>query len=100
MNMHSLYVSLSRNGYYVSVMGDRYPGTKQHIRIDGGKVYSSESGFSGSVAREIVEQLKTAKSVTTRYTSWPWNIPRDEKIQLYGFNEALSYLHWGLQHLR
>ena len=82
-------------GVVVLVGRSHYPGSAVALRIDQEvRLRTAAPGFLGLQASEIVDQLLVAGSVTTRYQEWPYRSNVDKTIQLYGFKEALSFLHW------
>jgi hypothetical protein len=57
----------------VSAGADRYPRSSSAIRIDANEPFTSSNGdpFAGEQAAQIIDQLRSAKTVTTRYINWP-----------------------------
>ena len=88
----------------VSIGHEHYPGSNVTIRIDqGGPISTSASNdgdFSPQTSLRLVQQLKKAKSVTTRYMKWPYRSWEDETWELYGFNEALAYVTWAVERIK
>ena len=88
----------------VSVGSNHYPSSTVAIRIDKAApiVASSKNGgsFANGKSMKIIDSLKNAKSITTRYEKWPSEYPIDSSWEIYGFNEAYRYLNWAIKHIR
>ena len=82
----------------VSIGADHYPGSTVAVRIDGGTPFTSSAANDGSfpqnTSTRIIQALSKGKQVTTRYMEWPYRAWEDETLDLFGFNEALSYMSW------
>ncbi|HEX5716322.1 MAG TPA: hypothetical protein VF179_09190 [Thermoanaerobaculia bacterium] len=88
----------------VSIGHDHYPGSTVAIRIDGrapstARVINNGT-FSHDASTRIVQDLRKAKTVTTRYMEWPYRSWVDETWEIYGFNEALDYITWAVRQIR
>lgn len=88
----------------VSIGHEHYPGSSVTIRIDQGAPISTsahqDGDFNPQTSLRLVQQLKKAKSVTTRYMKWPYRSWDDETWELYGFNEALAYATWAVDRIK
>ena len=65
------------------------------IRVEKNKPFTTpeSTGFSSSQAASIIEQLKTGKSVLTRYQEWPYRVDKDTPVDLFGFPQAWEILN-------
>lgn len=82
---------------FVAIHGDGDPrGAIVEIRLDNALnfVGGKDSRFDGSTANQIIDRLKTAKQVTTNFRrpNNRQNVTRT--FDLYGFNEAFTYVKW------
>jgi hypothetical protein len=71
-------------------------GTIVGIRLDNGVnfVGGKDSQFDGTTAKQIIDGLKTAKQVTTEFRRANSSVGIAKTLDLYGFNEAFSYINW------
>ena len=68
------------------------------MRIDNGKpISATEDGWIDESARTVVKELVNARTVTTRYEEWPYQIYRDETFRMDGFSQSYKYMLWVLQ---
>jgi hypothetical protein len=87
----------------VSIGNEHFPGSSVILRIDKGKPFSTlsknDGNFYGTVSKRIIKQLldDNSEMFTTRYMKWPYREWVDERIGLYGFNEAYSYIKWAIK---
>lgn len=87
--------------YMVSIGAKHYPGSGIALRIDQHPASTAkESGFTGPEALALIEKLKTAKSVTTRFQEWPNGYNTDQTFALYGFAETFQYVNWAYDQIR
>ncbi len=88
--------------YAVSIGSGHYPRSSIAIRIDNNPAIKGgiEGIFPGDEAKNIIEQLKTAKQVATRYQKFPNSYTTDETFEIYGFSEAFQYLNWAYSKIR
>lgn len=105
MKMKDLWIFVYPKGAVtVSIGHDHYPGSSVTIRIDREKPLTvaarSDGDFNSQTSRRLVQQLSKASLVTTRYMEWPYRHWQDETWELFGFNEALSYLTWAVERIR
>lgn len=105
MNMKDLWIFASPDSKpIVSVGSEHYPGSSVTLRLDQDTPISNTSKgsgqFSSQVSASLVEQLKSAKSVTTRHMKWPYQSWKDESWDLYGFAETLQYITWAVDHIK
>jgi hypothetical protein len=92
-----------KGGVTVSIGHEHYPGSNVTIRIDQSAPISTahhDGDFDPQTSLRLIRQLKKAKSVTTRYMGWPYRSWNDETWELYGFNEAFSYLTWAVNRIK
>ena len=105
MRLGSLWIyAFPRGRVTVSIGADHYPGSNVAIRIDAGTPVSHSSrndgDFPPDVSARVVQQLKRANTVTTRYMEWPYRAWVDDTWELYGFNEAYQYITWAVSRLK
>lgn len=105
MHMKDLWVVVPRYGKAIVGIGYKhFPSSTVTIRIDGGTpftTYSTNNGtFPPNTSAKIIERLKHAKSLTTRYKEWPDNSWVDDSWELYGFNEAFKYINWAVRRIK
>jgi hypothetical protein len=105
MKIRDLWIYAFPNArFIVSVGKDHYPSSTVTIRIAQGNPITQSSAndgnFSQSASMQIVRELKSAKTVTTRYMEWPYRTWEDESWDLYGYNEALAYISWAVGRIR
>jgi hypothetical protein len=92
-------VVLNESGELFVVVGtNHYPQSGVAVRVDELEAHrSSATGFAERDASAIIDQLRMGASVTTRYQQWPSPTNVDRRMELYGFDEALSMLRWMMQ---
>jgi hypothetical protein len=105
MHMKDLWVFASPNSKpSVSIGRGHYPGSTVTIRLDQENPVSNTSKgggmFSPEASADLVEKLKAAKSVTTRYMQWPYQSWKDETWKVFGFAETLQYITWAVEHIK
>jgi hypothetical protein len=105
MQMRDLYVFLFATGkIIVSVGSGHYPGSDVVVQMDKDPPISAPAGedgdFNAKTSLQLVQQLKKAKTVTTRYMKWPYKTWKDETWEIYGFNEAFQYLNWAVERMK
>lgn len=82
----------------VGVDWEHVPGSSMAIRIDGGKPFEAVGEYFGAKeSLAVVQALKSAKTVVTRYMKAPHKSWVDAEFNVYGFNEALAYASWAVQ---
>jgi hypothetical protein len=88
----------------VSIGHEHYPGSAVTIRIDQGPPISTsarnDGDFDPQISLRLIQKLKNAKVVTTRYMKWPYRSWEDETWEIYGFNEALAYVTWAVERIK
>jgi hypothetical protein len=86
----------------VHIGGNSYPGSEIVIRIDGGTPVraSEKTGFSKEQSRQIINALKSAKKVVTRWREWPSGSNKDEEWEIYNFPMVLERLDWTLKSIQ
>lgn len=89
---------------FVMVGSNDFPGSSAVIRIDGGVPFKSrddsQGNFSNKVSLKIIEKLKAGKTITTRHKKWPNDYTVDDTWEIYGFNEAFSYINWAVKRIK
>lgn len=90
------------NGKLLVLIGaNHFPGTKVYLRIDGQPANTANSpGFGFDVSADLVNKIKTAKEIKTRFTEWPYEYPVDQSLTTFGFNEALQYMLWAVARIK
>jgi hypothetical protein len=88
----------------VSIGRENFPGSSVTIRIDQGAPITvsarNDGDFDAQTSQRVIQQLKKANVVTTRYMKWPYQSWKDETWELYGFNEALAYMTWAVARIK
>ncbi len=82
---------------FVAIHGDSDPrGAVVEIRFDSAEkvVGGEDSRFGGTTANRIINRLKTANQITTSFERTKTQTHIIRILDLYGFNEALSYVQW------
>lgn len=99
MSKGELGVYITDNGgVWVSVGHEHYPGTGVKVRIDEKKPESAgEDGWSSDHARALIQRLKSADKVTTRFQKWPYERHLDKTIVMDGFALAWRYINWAVK---
>ncbi len=103
MSINNLGIVVSQDGRENVLIGsDHFPGSEIVVRIDGETPIraAAKFGFGAGTAKRIIERLKTAKKVATRYQEWPNSYVTDRIWELYGYRETLSYIRWAVKHIR
>ena len=77
MKMKDLWVYVYENGKtIISIGSEHFPSSSVTVRIDGGAPFTTSSAndgdFPANTSAKLIEQLKRAKSLTTRYMKWPY----------------------------
>ena len=79
--------------------GSHYPGSEQILRVDmDAPISAGPKGFEDAISRQIIERMKSARQVTTRYRKWPGDYV-DSTSNIGRFNEVLNYMYSTLQSL-
>jgi len=104
MKTRELLVILYGNGKsIVSIGHDNYPGSTVAIRIDGEAPIIGPQTNTGDLpttgSTKVIERLKKAKFVTTRYMKWPYKGWVDDTWEVFGFNEAFQFLTWAVNRI-
>lgn len=91
-----------KDSYHISVGTRKYPGSLIAIRIDDNEPFRAfeKDNFKGEEALKIINQLKIAKQITTRYTKFPSPGSTDDTFEVYGFNEAFQYINWAFSKIK
>ena len=88
----------------LSIGYEHYPWSTVTIRIDGEAPISTNANSDGNypiqISARIVQRLKSATSVTTRYMKWPYKHWVDTTWDLYGFNETFEYINWAVERIK
>lgn len=80
--------------YFITVGSDHFPGSKVLIRTGQSQPISklAKDSFTNAQVTSIIQELKIAKTVKTRYREWPYDVDKDKEIDLFGFNEGLQII--------
>ncbi|MDO9271071.1 MAG: DUF4124 domain-containing protein [Methylobacter sp.] len=104
MKMKDLRIYVFENGgTVVSIGEEHFPGSSVAIRIDSGTPLTTSSNngsFPLDTSTKIIEQIQSAKSLTTRYMKWPYQSWVDESWEIFGFNETFKYINWAIMHIK
>ncbi len=103
MSLRDLFISVEAGGNsFISVGSKHFPGSDFAVRIetDNAIKAGSQKGFTKEQTLQILERLKTAKQVTTRYQKWPDQAYLDQTWDLYGFNESFQFINWAVKRLK
>jgi len=105
MTIKDLFVFVHGNGKITVIIGhNHFPGSTAAIRIDKDTPMTTspanEGTFTHGKSAKIVERLKSAKSVTTRYMEWPHQSWVDETWEIYGFNQTFKFISWAVRHIK
>lgn len=105
MKMKGLWVYVYGNGKtIVSIGSEHFPSSSVTVRIDGGAPFTTSSAndgdFPSNTSAKIIERLKHAKSLTTRYMKWPYRSWVDDSWEFYGFHETFKYINWAVRHIK
>lgn len=104
MYRRDLWVYVTSTGQTMVAVGhEHFPGSSVAVRIDGAAPFSAsaakEGYFSAAASSKIAQQLRVAKSLTTRYVKWPYKAPIDDSWEPYGFAEAFQYINWAVRRI-
>lgn len=82
--------------------GELYPGSDVAVRIDDDPAYigGDEGRIPFNPSSRILERLKTAKRVRTRYVRCPSESASQDEWEPYGYNEALQFAKWSLSKIK
>jgi len=90
--------------YLLGVGYNHFPGSEVFLRIDDEASISTPSSNGGifdfNTSSMLVEKMKAAKKITTRYTEWPYQKNIDKSSNMFGFNEALQYMLWAVKRIK
>ena len=105
MKMNDLWIYVYDNGkVVVSIGSEHFPSSSVTVRIDQGTPFTASStkdgDFPPKTSAKIIEQLKQARSLTTRYMKWPHKSWVDDSWEVYGFNEAFKYINWAVKRIK
>ena len=106
MRTRNLWIFVRPKGrVFVSIGAEHFPGSVVTLRIDKGNsvsaLASTDGNFGAQASTRLVQQLKRASTVTTRFMRWPNQTWEDDTWELlYGFNEAYSYVVWAVERIR
>lgn len=90
-----------QNRYTVLVGKNHFPGSKIYLRINNGKVYSSDNEvFSFAVSEDIIKNIKNGSMLSIRYTEWPYNHYVDKQIEIKGFEQAKKLIDMLYENLK
>ncbi|HEM8291638.1 TPA: hypothetical protein U2M59_000881 [Providencia stuartii] len=89
-----LVIIKSKDGYQAIIGSRHFPNTTALIRIDKGKpIESGEKGqYSHQQSAELMNEMANAKTVTTRFTQWPYEKYVDSTMDMTNFNTAKKVL--------
>lgn len=95
-------ITAFQDGKFLLHIGAKhFPGTKVYLRIDDEPASSaSNPGFDFETSATLVDKIKVAKKITTRFTEWPNEYPVDNSSTTFGFNEALQYMLWAVKRIK
>lgn len=96
LSKEDLTVGVWKDGSaFVHIGSSHYPRSSITVRTDKKQPISANesTGFSGSQARQIINELKSGEAAVTRYQEWPYQSNLDKKVDLFGFDEAWSLLN-------
>lgn len=105
MHMKDIWLYAYPNGKtVVSVGRDHFPSSTTTIRIDAGQPFTANANedgdFPAATSSKIIAKLKIGKTITTRFMRWPYRNWVDTTWDLYGFNEAYSYINWAVKRIK
>lgn len=83
-------VIFARGGMSFGVMGDDFPGEKEAIRVDSNPAYVFDDFLSGDRAKRLLNEIRSGKNLTTRYSEWPYHVNRDRTLQICNLAEAID----------
>ncbi|WP_052906163.1 hypothetical protein [Pseudomonas fluorescens] len=92
----SVSIGIWKNGsHFISVGNDHFPSSNITLRVDQNAPISAtaESGYTDKQVEMLIAQLKSGKSVLSRYQEWPYETNKDKAIDLFGFSEAWEMLN-------
>ena len=74
-----------------------YPGRKAMVRVD--KLEPIDLGTSGCqpISDVLMGELRNGAEIAVRAYHWPYDFPKDMRVTLAGFNEAMSLLNFLLR---
>ena len=103
MSIKDLIIYVLENQEILVGIGTNHnPGSEIVIRF--GNELPIKGGTDGILnadqSKEIIEKLKTAKQITTRYQNWPYKVNVDKTWELYGFTETLQYINWAISKIK
>lgn len=89
-----LVIIKSKDGYQAIIGTKHFPNTTALIRIDKNKpIESGEKGqYSHQQSADLINEMANAKTVTTRFTQWPYEKNVDSTIDMTNFNAAKKVL--------
>jgi hypothetical protein len=90
--VHIIWTNISRPSIGVASLEEKYPGSLEQLRVDGGIIHSvREDGlFNEAEAINILASMIQAKSLRLRYTSWPDSLPRNSEVSLTSFKDVMD----------
>jgi hypothetical protein len=102
MHRENLWISVDPRGSAVVWIGaDHFPGSGIAIRIDGRPAIRSRNAeFTALQTKQIIQQLKSGRQVTTRFQEFPNNFSTDKTFATYGFSEAFSFINWAITKIK
>ncbi|EJD6042832.1 hypothetical protein M0J40_RS09315 [Providencia rettgeri] len=89
-----LVIIKSKGGYQAIIGTKHFPNTTALIRIDKNKpIESGEKGqYSHQQSADLINEMANAKTVTTRFTQWPYEKNVDSTMDITNFNTAKKVL--------
>jgi hypothetical protein len=75
-----------------------YVGTDVQLRVDEGPMYTvREPGWNAALSAEIVNALRSGRSVMTSFIQWPSSDYIDAFLDLRGIDVALEFMEFAVQ---
>ncbi len=89
-----LVIIKSKEGYQAIIGTKHFPNTTALLRIDKDKpIESGEKGqYSHQQSADFINEMASAKTVTTRFTQWPYEKHVDSTMDMTNFNTAKKVL--------
>lgn len=99
-NLGILLSAAGQASYRITIgAGSQYPGSEQLLRIDADTpLNAGTKGFEDAASRQIIERMKSARQVMTRYRKWPGGYV-DKVSNIGRFDQVLNYMYSTLQSL-
>jgi TonB family protein len=100
MHLRDLHIGVAADGSELVQVGDNHtPRSTIFLRIDEETPFelNGHPSFDIETSKAILERLKTAKNVNTRFEGGRYQKRIKDKWELFGFNESYEYAQWALQ---